>query len=309
MSVVTKVVLESEDENSEYHSLLENAFETLTSVHAPLEAKCDAAIQSWRLSEHKNKMVENRRQKIVCEFGKFPHMSGVLVDLISASQTPEILVWRCLRALVQLSYDNPDVTEILVGNWRSEARSLARQEEVEVNKMKEDAVSADAGTSNELKAKIQAMRDAMSALNSRAALPTIFSRLLSEKGMSWRVRECVFHVLNNAANSSWAVHDTILKDDILEKAKHLISHEDTPHFVVSAAVGFLCSLSYRPASRHLMSEAEIVETLSPIILKDKIELNSMSAVLSVANLAGHLPMEEFPVCTLQIDPYAVNEVA
>ncbi|EKX54322.1 hypothetical protein GUITHDRAFT_132073 [Guillardia theta CCMP2712] len=295
MSVVSKAVFESEVENAEFFSFLEDSFETLTSKRAPLESKCEAAIQCWRLSEHENKSVENRRQALVCEYGKFPHVSGVLVDLISASDTPEVLVWRCLRTLVQLSYDNSRVAETIIGNWKSEARSMAKDEETVINQLKEEAISADATKSNELKARVQVMKENLTILNSRKSLPSILAGLLSEKRISWRVRECIFHVLNNTANSSWDVHDIILKDNILDKAKHLISHEDTPHFVVSAAVGFVCSLSYRPASRPLLFQDGVVETLSPIVLKDKIELNSMSAVLAVANIAGGLPIQEFPI--------------
>ena len=65
-------------------------------------------------------------------------------------------------------------------------------------------------------------------------------------------------------------------------------------FVVSAAVGFLCSLSYRPASRAAMLEQQVVPSLVPVIRKDSTEHNSMSAVLVAANVAGHLPQERRP---------------
>ena len=72
-----------------------------------------------------------------------------------------------------------------------------------------------------------------------------------------------------------------------------IDKDDAP-FVVSAAVGFLCSLSYRPASRAAMLEQQVVPSLVPVIRKDSTEHNSMSAVLVAANVAGHLPQERCP---------------
>lgn len=59
---------------------------------------------------------------------------------------------------------------------------------------------------------------------------------------------------NNMANSCWDAHDIILKDASVKTACAVIQNPNTPDFVTSAAVGFLCSISYRPASRKAMLE-------------------------------------------------------
>jgi len=110
-------------------------------------------------------------------------------------------------------------------------------------------------------------------------------------------RAGAFHLANNMANSCWDAHDIILKDEAVKTACATIERPDTPEFVVSAAVGFLCSLSYRPASRKPMLDQGVVPALSKVILKDSPEVNSMSAVLVVANVAGHLPPALCPALT------------
>ena len=294
MSVAATLIADADEEPPEFAAALGAVYETLRDAEAPADAKRDAALQCWRLANHRTRQVEQRRQALVAGHGEWPHVGGLLLDCVAHADEEEVL-WRCLRALVQLAYDNIHVSWLLLHNWVKEGRQLAKEEEAVYadlrDQIKKDVANVDAA----LRERASAKKDAIERMKKRPMGSAVLMSVLAEgrANISWRVKECAFHVANNIANSCWDGHDIILKDGAVQSACAEIDKDDAP-FVVSAAVGFLCSLSYRPASRAAMLEQQVVPSLVPVIRKDSTEHNSMSAVLVAANVAGHLPQERCP---------------
>ena len=271
--------------------------QTLQDAEAPADAKRDAALKCWQLAEHRSKHIERRRQAKIAGYGDYPHVGGLLLDCVVYQDVEEVQ-WRALRALVQLAYDNAEVSWLLLHNWVKEARQLAKEEEKVLSDLKEQVKKDVANVDEKLKARFNAKKEELGRMKNRPMGPAaLMSTVSDDRTTSWRVKECAFHVANNISNSCWEAHDIVLKDSAVKSACTVIEGKDTPAFVVSAAVGFLCSLSYRPASRKSMLEQKVVPALAPIIRKDLPDLNSMSAVLVVANVAGHLRPEQCPEMT------------
>jgi len=153
--------------------------------------------------------------------------------------------WRALRALVQLAYDNTAVSWLLLHNWVKEARQMVKEEEKIYAELKDKVKKDVANVDDNLKARANAQKDLVDRMKRRPMGPAaLMSVMEEERTTSWRVKECAFHVANNISNSCWQAHDIVLKDSAVQIACSVIEHEDTPDFVVSAAVGFLCSLRY-----------------------------------------------------------------
>eukprot|EP00961_Rhodomonas_salina_P255595 3454154-Rhodomonas_salina.1 len=121
-------VAASEEDGPELLTVLSEVHEILSDADAPSDAKKDAALRCWALSEHRTRSVEKRRQELVAEFGEFPFIYGRLVDLMLTSQVEEVQ-WRALRSLIQLAYDNPKVAWLVAQNGFKEGRALAKEEE------------------------------------------------------------------------------------------------------------------------------------------------------------------------------------
>lgn len=294
-SVALSIITDADAEPPEFTMALEDAYQTLLHLEAPADAKRDAALQCWQLAEHRSKSIEHRRQVLVASYGDYPHIGGLLLDCVAYQEVEEVQ-WRALRALVQLAYDNTEVSWLLLHNWVKEARQLAKETEKEYAELREQAKVF--FVDENLKARANAKKEQVARMKGRPMGPSALMSVMAEgRQISWRVKECAFHVANNIANSCWEAHDIILKDSAVQTAVSLIEHADTPDFVLSAAVGFLCSLSYRPASRKSMLDQRVVDALVPVIRKDSAELNSMSAVLVVANVAGHLRPEQCAAIT------------
>ena len=115
-------------ETDEWRSSLDEVHATLLDTKAPPEARVDAALRCWKLAEHEDKEVEFRRQTLVANHGGYPRLSGILMDSIGQADAPEEFLWRALRALVQLAYDNPEVSFRILQNSIKEAREIAKQE-------------------------------------------------------------------------------------------------------------------------------------------------------------------------------------
>jgi len=297
MSSTLVIITDAETEPPEFDLAVEEVYQTLRDVEAPADAKRDAALKCWQLAEHRSKHIERRRQTRIAGYGDYPHVGGLLLDCVVYQDVEEVQ-WRALRALVQLAYDNAEVSWLLLHNWVKEARVLVKEEDKVLAELKEQVKKDVANVDEKLRAQFNAQKEAVGRMKTRPMGPAALMSVMSDaRTTSWRVKECAFHVANNMANSCWEAHDIILKDSAVKSACTVIESKETPDFVISAAVGFLCSLSYRPASRKTMLDQLVVPALAPIIRKDQPSLNSMSAVLTVANIAGHLKPEQCPAMT------------
>ena len=65
-----------------------------------------------------------------------------------------------------------------------------------------------------------AKKDAIERMKKRPMGSAVLMSVLAEgrANISWRVKECAFHVANNIANSCWDGHDIILKDGAVQSA-------------------------------------------------------------------------------------------
>jgi hypothetical protein len=285
----------SEEDGPELTEALTEVHATLSDAEAPSDARKDAALRCWTLSEHRIRSVEKRRQELVASFGEFPCISGLLVDLAVSTQVEEVQ-WRVLRSLIQLAYDNPKVAWTIAQNGVKEGRALAKEEERRLSQLREEAKKDVAGGDQSLKKESQKSKERIAQLRTRSTAPKALLSLLEDgKKHSHRVKECIFHFFNNLANSCWELHEIILKDKVLPKALSLLADPTEPDYVVSAIAGFLCSLSYKPESRQQMFEAGVLDALRSVIVADSTDFNSMSAVLCAANVAGHMKQSLCPV--------------
>ena len=159
---------------------------------------------------------------------------------------------------MQLAYDNTEVSWLLLHNWVKEGRQLSKEEEKIYAELR-DAVKKDvANVDDNLRARAAAQKEKVSRMKGRPMGPAALMTVMDDaRTISWRVKECAFHVANNITNSCWEAHDIVLKDSAVKSACTVISNPSTPDFVTSAAVGFLCSLSYRPASRKGMLDQQV----------------------------------------------------
>lgn len=294
--------VDKDAETEAWHATLEEVHATLLDPQAPPEARIDAALRCWKLAEHDDKVVEFRRQNLVASHGGYPRLAGILVDAIAQEGAGEEFIWRGLRALIQLAYDNPAVAFQILQNSIKQARDMAKQEDSVLATLREAAKKDVAGVDEQLKQTLLESRDRIAGLRARQSTPAELMGLVDrsrEVGVSGRVMECIFHLLNNLANSCWDAHDVILKDKTLDRALALLVAKSTPDYVVAAVVGFLTSLSQRRASRPPMLKANVLEALRPIILLSSPAVNSIAAVLTAANLSGEHPAEKCPAVTAE----------
>ena len=102
--------MDKDPETEAWHASLEDVHATLLDAQAPPDARVDAALRCWKLAEHEDKIVEFRRQNLVASYGGFPRLTGVVLDAIVKEGASEEFMWRGLRVLIQLAYDNPGVS-------------------------------------------------------------------------------------------------------------------------------------------------------------------------------------------------------
>ena len=107
-------------------------------------------------------------------------------------QEVEEVQWRALRALVQLAYDNPEVSWLLLHNWVKEARQLAKEEDKVYADLREQVKKDVANVDENLRARAKMKKEEIERMKGRpmgpAALMTAFS---DERAVSWRVKECL----------------------------------------------------------------------------------------------------------------------
>ncbi len=197
LSVITDG--EHEEEPPEFVLALEDVYQTLKDTGAPdekaalrtyIDARLEALVRCWQLAEHRTRHVEQRRQGLVASYGDYPHIGGLLLDCVAYQEVEEVQ-WRALRALVQLAYDNPQVSWLLLHNWVKEARQLAKDEDKVYADLREQVKKDVANVDDNLRARAKAKKEEIERLKGRpmgpAALMTAF---LQDRSVSWRVKEC-----------------------------------------------------------------------------------------------------------------------
>ena len=171
MSSVLAVIVESEDEPPEFAVALEEVYQTLQDPDAPADAKRDAALQCWQLAEHRTKHVEHRRQALVAKYGDYPHIGGLLLDCVADQDVGEEVQWRALRALVQIAYDNTEVSWLLLHNWVKEGRQRAKDEEKVYAELRDQVKKDVANVDENLRARANAKKEEIARMKGRAMGP------------------------------------------------------------------------------------------------------------------------------------------
>eukprot|EP00281_Chroomonas_sp_CCMP1168_P025691 CAMPEP_0206232606 /NCGR_PEP_ID=MMETSP0047_2-20121206/11511_1 /ASSEMBLY_ACC=CAM_ASM_000192 /TAXON_ID=195065 /ORGANISM="Chroomonas mesostigmatica_cf, Strain CCMP1168" /LENGTH=467 /DNA_ID=CAMNT_0053656365 /DNA_START=284 /DNA_END=1684 /DNA_ORIENTATION=+ len=277
-------------ENFDWHSRLLDVYTVLKDTRAPDDAKRDAALKCWQLAEHRNRRSEQKRQKMVACYGDYPQVHGLLMDVLVTSESEEVQ-WRCARALVQLCYGNPDTSWLVMHN---NMRETKKRTSVLVKRLAElrQSIANEDDNIEKSKNELPNVKEKLAVLQARKSGPFSLSYVLAGKTTSFRVMECVLHALNNMANSCWEGHALILRDKVHLAAAALLEDYNMPAFVVSAASGFLCSLSYKPETRASMRDSAMLAGLGRICELDQSEYNSLSCALALANITGALDADQ-----------------
>jgi hypothetical protein len=127
---------------------------------------------------------------MAASYGDYPHIGGLLLDCVVYQEVEEVQ-WRALRALIQLAYDNTEVSWLLLHNWVKEARQIAKEEEKIYAELREQVKKDVANVDENLRARTNAKKEEIARMKTRPMGPAALMSVLSdERTTSWRVKEC-----------------------------------------------------------------------------------------------------------------------